>query len=101
MVMEALARGKYVLFSHPVEGTWHVTDTPTLDNALQAFKSTKAINQLGLAVARRMLRADNDRALLEHLTDASIKPSSLDRAKALYIATIPDIANEAVEGGTS
>jgi len=86
MVMEALARGKHVLFSHPVEGSWHVTDSATLDAALQAFKSAKTINQSGLAVAKRMLRPDNDRELLEHLTDAGIKPGPIGRAKALYVA---------------
>jgi len=86
MLLDAMARGKYVLFSRPMQGTWHVTDNATLDAALHAFKTAKTINQQGLEAAQRLLRPDNNRKLLDNLTDAAIKPGALRQAKALWLS---------------
>lgn len=88
MVVEALARGKYVLFSYPLEGCWHVTDTTTLNVAIEAFKRERTINQPGIEAAKRLLQPNNHQRLLEILVDASIRPSLTDRANAFALAVI-------------
>lgn len=57
MVLEALARRKYVIYSWPFEGCWYGKSIEQVQKHLNQFKNTKTPNIIGPEVARSVSEA--------------------------------------------
>ncbi|WP_166259501.1 glycosyltransferase family 4 protein [Marinobacter salicampi] len=85
MVLEALARSRYVIYSEPFKGCWFARAPEEVSEHLEYFKSLKTLNRIGPTITHHF-SATAGSIYTESLTRL-IKPAlSLTRLKAMLAA---------------
>lgn len=74
-IVEALARGKYVIHNRAFEGCWFASDLDEIRDALIEFKKVKSINYKGLKTVEKLISGESDKTLAEaiHSVKSTIK----------------------------
>ena len=65
-VLEALARGKYVVHNRAFDGCWFASNYEEIRNCIVDFKQIKSINDTGLATEKQLLSGKSDLELIDH-----------------------------------
>jgi len=76
MLIEGLARGKYVIHSFPLEGAWIATCEAETQAAIEQFRHKKTYNKAGVESAKYFLTSRNDYALITALEQSQQAASS-------------------------
>ena len=84
MVLECLARGKYAIYSWPLEGCWFARTNDEIQNQIDRFRQAAAFNKDGVEVAKRLLRPDASNEVAE-LIRATVR----NRCRSLLLRSIP------------
>lgn len=85
MVCEALARGKYIIFSQKLEGCWHAKNTEEADFFITKFKNSQNINFSAINAAQKLLTSKNDTELKENILSCRINRFSKEKLEYILI----------------
>jgi hypothetical protein len=77
-VLEALARGKYVVHNRAFDGCWFASNYEDIRQCIVDFKQIKSINDKGLETAKQLLSGKSDLELIQ-----AIKSVCLSKKKRL------------------
>lgn len=82
MIIEAMARGKYVIHNRFYEGVWLASDLQTAKQGIIEYVNKKQVNKKGISAMNELKRIDADAQFIKLLS--SIRLSKLKRIKAIF-----------------
>jgi len=72
MVIEALARGIYVIHNNDLPGVWFASQQNEIEHYMDKFIEKDACNKVGIDIYKTMIAIDPDKQLYNHLSKVSI-----------------------------
>jgi hypothetical protein len=83
MVLEALQRGRYVIYSWPLRGCWYAKGYEEIHDKLSQFRTTTGLNEEGIAAFRELQQPDPARLWTTIVRDAVRKRGTSRRIAGL------------------
>jgi hypothetical protein len=87
MLMEALLRGLYAIYSWPLAGCWEAHTAEEISEALVRYRKARTPNVRGRASVLEMLRARPDEKMSSVISNASVALPRRARALSLAVRT--------------
>jgi hypothetical protein len=87
MLMEALLRGMYAIYSWPLAGCWQARTTEEVQAALMRYREMKSLNTEGQYAMRELLDDRPDRRMSSVIADAAVPLATRGHALTLAVRT--------------
>jgi hypothetical protein len=87
MLMEALLRGMYAIYSWPLAGCWQARTTEEVQAALMRYREMKSLNTEGQYAMRELLDDRPDRRMSSVIADATVPLATRGHALTLAVRT--------------
>lgn len=87
MLMEALLRGMYAIYSWPLEGCWQARTSEEVQAALIRYREMKSLNREGQHAIRELLGDRPDRRMSSLIGDAAVPLATRGHALSLAVRT--------------
>lgn len=82
MIIEAMARGKYVIHNRYYNGVWFANNSDSCEESLKKYVDKKQVNEEGISAMNELKRSGAEAQFIKLLS--SLRPSKLKKVKASF-----------------